>query len=134
AECGAYAGDYALCERLIDDGLGKTESLLEKAALSSVIIQASAICGKHDEALRRGREAAQQLGMDLPAELSAEVLRAGMERARKAVAAQPDPMLLAAEQMKDPVERAQLELLTNRAPSAWFSDIELFKLLSFRAV
>jgi PAS domain S-box-containing protein len=134
AECGAFAGDYALCEQLIDEGLERAEGLLEKAALLGVIIQAHTLRGEHHEALRRGRAAARQLGLDLPMELSAEALRAGKERARQALADTPDPVLLTAEPLKDPVERAQVELLANMAPSAWFSDIELFKLLSFRAV
>jgi hypothetical protein len=51
-----------------------------------------------------------------------EVLRAASERARETLAARPDPLQPGAEQMKDPVERVRLELLTNMVPAGWFSE------------
>ena len=43
AECAALTGDHALCERLIEGALGRTEVALEKAELCQVLAQSSAL-------------------------------------------------------------------------------------------
>jgi predicted ATPase/signal transduction histidine kinase len=134
AECGAHSGDYALCERLVEDGLDKTGEVLERAELLKVIVEANATRGRHVEAVRRGREAARELGVELPELISHASLQYEAERVEEGLADKTDEMLLEATLLLDPVERARLELLANLVAPGWFSDLDLLKLASFRAV
>jgi PAS domain S-box-containing protein len=135
AECAASCGDHLQCERLVEDGLWRTEVPLEKAELCHVLAQSHALRGAHEEAIRRGREGLRSLGVDLPEhDASGAAAAAERDHTRRTLSGRSDRELLEMGPMRDGEERERLKLLVSLAASSWFTAPELFKSVCVRAV
>jgi PAS domain S-box-containing protein len=132
AECAGLTGDHELSERLVDEGLARAGTLLEKADLCTIGVQTNALRGTHEKAIQRAREGLMALGSELPDQPSASVVEAEGERARAVLSARPDWRMLESRPMEDPVDRAKLELLI-KLSSSWFVAPELFQIVACRA-
>jgi len=132
AECAGLTGDHELSERLVDEGIARTDVLLEKASFYTIGVQTNALRGTHTKAIQRGREGLAALGIDLPDEPSAAVIEAERKRAQVVLSARPEWRLLEARPMDGPIDRARLELLV-KLSSCWFIAPELFEIVACRA-
>jgi PAS domain S-box-containing protein len=132
AECAGLSADYALSDALVDEGIARTEAVLERAELYSVAVETNALRGTHARAIERAKDGLLALGIDLPFEPSEETLEADCERTHELLARRSEWQLLEAGPMNDPVDRAHLGLLI-KLSSAWFVASELFQIVGCRA-
>lgn len=132
AECAGLSGEHELSERLVDQGIARTEDLLEKISLYAISVQTHALRGDHLQAIRRGLCGLALLGMELSLEPSADEVRDAKERTRSRLRLHTETQLCEQPPMADPLDRARLQLLTSLS-STWFTAVELFKVVSFRA-
>jgi len=132
AECAGLTGDHELSERLVEDGIARAETTLEKANLYAIGVQTNALRGTHAKAIQCGLEGLAALGLELPHEPSAEVAEAESRRVQVVLSSRSEWQLLEARPMTDPVDHARLELLV-KLSSSWFIAPELFQIVACRA-
>jgi PAS domain S-box-containing protein len=131
AECAGLTGDLELSERLVDEGIARTDVPVEKGDFYAISVHINALGGAHPRAIERGRQGLAALGAELP-EPSPSVVSAEMERARAALRERSERQLLEAPPMTDALERARFEILVHLT-SGWFVAPELFQIVSSRA-
>jgi len=132
AECAGLTGDHELSERLVEEGIARAETVLEKANLYAIGVQTNALRGTHTKAIQCGLEGLAALGLELPDAPSAEVAEAESRRAQAALSSRSEWQLLEARPMTDPVDHARLALLV-KLSSCWFIAPELFQIVACRA-
>jgi predicted ATPase/signal transduction histidine kinase len=133
AECACVTADFALADRLVDQGLEHAKTAVERSNLYGVSVLSASLRGAWREAIGRGREGLRELGFPLPA--PEETARATIVEtlAVDALMAGRSPSILAElPLMEAPADQAMLRLLADLGVPAWFQEPALVRLLCLR--
>ncbi|WP_437735573.1 sensor histidine kinase [Sorangium sp. So ce1335] len=135
AECAALTGQHAMARALVDEGLRRTASTVERAELEAVRLMSATVTGEHALALAWGREA---LRADFAVELPAAALDEEIAAQRRAIAARlggrSPETLVGLPRLTSPEGRAYMKVLAEMLAPAWFADRKQLQLLTLLGV
>ncbi len=134
AECEYLGGEREVVEAIIATALARVEDPIDRAGFYAVAIPLQTNQGEPGRAIALGVEAVRPLGLELPAEPPAPLVKAAIAETRRLLARLDREALLALPRMVDPAKLALMRLLNRLGPASYFTDPGLYALLHCHVV
>lgn len=134
AETEYLIGDVNRAQQLIELALDRTDSPVDRADLHDLLIVQHTLRGEYGEALRIGREALDELGVELPSSALRDALEHELRQVHDLDPDHDFPGVMKERYMRDPEVRACMRILMNLLPPSDFTNANLNSWIAVKMV